>query len=489
MNFTTATNVAQSALATISAESSVLSRNIAGVNSSGSFSRKIANVASTQDGGVTVTSITNAQNQALFESVLSATSSSAAQNAISSGLTTLQNTVGNTSSTTSPSAQISSLTDALQQYEASPSDSSLAASVVTAASSLASTLNEATTTVQQLREQTDSQMASSVATINSLLSQFQTVNSQIVSGTATGNDITDLEDTRNSILTQLSQQIGISTTTSATGDMSIYTDSGVTLFQGGQARSVTFQPTTNYTASTTGNAVYVDGVAVTGSSATMPIQSGALAGLANLRDNVTVTYQAQLDQTAQGLISAFAETDPSGSGTTLAGLFTNAGSTTVPLSTNDTGLAGAISVNAAVDPSQGGTATLLGNGINYNYNTGNDASYSGQLQQLLTNLSSNQTFGSAGQIGTSNTVSGYAAASASWLEAERQTASSEGTYQSTLLSNSTTALSNSTGVNLDDEMSQMLDLENSYGATAKLLTTINNMFSALTAAINPTPIA
>ena len=51
--------------------------------------------------------------------------------------------------------------------------------------------------------------------------------------------------------------------------MSIYTDSGVTLFQGGVARSVTFAPTTTYTAGTTGNAVYVDGAPITGASATM----------------------------------------------------------------------------------------------------------------------------------------------------------------------------------------------------------------------------
>ncbi len=139
------------------------------------------------------------------------------------------------------------------------------------------------------------------------------------------------QDTRNSILTQLSQQVGISTVTGANNDMSIYTDSGVTLFQGGQASSVTFQPTTTYTASTTGNAVYIDGIPVTGSSATMPIQSGALAGLANLRDNIAVTYQAQLDQTAQGLIQAFAETNPSPPNNALAGLFTNAGSTTIPV--------------------------------------------------------------------------------------------------------------------------------------------------------------
>ena len=127
--------------------------------------------------------------------------------------------------------------------------------------------------------------------------------------------------------------------------------------------------------------------------------------------------------------------------------------------------------------SQGGNPDNLANGINFSFNTSDQGSFNTQLQQYLTNLSASQTFSSAGQIGTSNTLEGYATASVSWLNAEQQNVSSESAFQSTLLSTSTTALSNSTGVNLDDEMSQMLDLENSYSASAKLLTTINNMFS------------
>lgn len=483
MNLTTATHIAQSALSTVSAESAVVSRNISGVNDA-SFSQKIANVITTFDGGSEVASVTNAQNQALFGNVLSATSASATQAALSGGLTSLLNIIGEPGSDTSPAEKLSDLTNAIQQYEATPSNSSLAASAVNAAQSLASTLNNATNTVQQVREQADTQMASSVASINSLLTQFQGVNQQIVTGTATGADVTDLQDTRNSILTQLSQQIGITTTTNTNGDMSIYTDSGVALFQGGTASTVTFQPTQSYTAGTTGNAVYIDGIPVTGSSATMPIQSGALAGLATLRDDVTVTYQTQLDETANGLISAFAETDPTNSSNTLAGLFTNGGSTALPTSSQLTGLAGNIQVNAAVDPSQGGDPEKLGNGINFNFNTSSQGSFDTQLEQYLTNLSANQSFSSAGGIGTSNTLSGYAAASVSWLDAEQQNVTSESAYQSTLLSTSTTALSNTTGVNLDDEMSQMLDLENSYSASAKLLTTISSMFADLANAID-----
>ncbi|HEY0145297.1 MAG TPA: flagellar hook-associated protein FlgK [Methylovirgula sp.] len=483
MNLTTATNIAQQALSTVSAESATVSRNINGVNIPG-FAQKLANVISTYDGGSEVVSVTNAQNQALFGNVLGATSASATQAAISNGLTSLLSIVGEPGSDTSPAEQLSDLTNAIQQYEASPSTSSLATAAVTAAEKLAGTLNSATATVQQVREQADTQMASSVSSINSLLTQFQNVNQQIVTGTATGADVTDLQDTRNSILTQLSQQIGITTSTGANGEMSVYTDSGVALDQGGTVSSVTFQPTQTYTAGTTGNAVYIDGIPVTGSSSTMPIQSGALAGLATLRDDVTVTYQAQLDQTASGLISAFSETNPANSSDTEAGLFTNAGSTTLPTTAQTTGLAGTISVNAAVDPSQSGNPELLGNGINFNFNTSDQGSFDTQLEQYLTNLSANQTFSSAGQIGTTNTLEGYAAASVSWLDTEQQQVTSESAFQSTLLSTSTTALSNSTGINLDDEMSQMLDLENSYSASAKLLTTINDMFADLANAVD-----
>ncbi len=53
---------------------------------------------------------------------------------------------------------------------------------------------------------------------------------------------------------------------------------------------------------------------MTGANSVMPLESGKIAGLAELRDNASVTYQSQLDEIARGLISAFAETDQSGAG-------------------------------------------------------------------------------------------------------------------------------------------------------------------------------
>jgi flagellar hook-associated protein 1 len=268
--------------------------------------------------------------------------------------------------------------------------------------------------------------------------------------------------------------------------MSIYTDSGATLFQGGVARSVTFSATNAYTPATVGNMVYVDGIPITGSSASMPVATGNIAGLSSLRDTLAVTYQAQLDGIAGALINTFAETDQLGSGPNLPGLFTTQGASSLPAST--TGLAGQIMVNASVDQSQGGNALLLRDGgisdtmnSNYTYNQTGDASYAARLCQLLTNLSAPQSFSASGGITTSANLNGYASASISWIEAERSNVASQSTYQSTLLNTATTALSNATGVNLNDEMSKMLDLERAYSATAKLISTIDAMLGTLLA--------
>jgi flagellar hook-associated protein 1 FlgK len=53
-----------------------------------------------------------------------------------------------------------------------------------------------------------------------------------------------------------------------------------------------------------------------------------------------------------------------------------------------------------------------------------------------------------------------------------------------MLSRSTEAYSNSTGVNLDEELILLLDVEQSYKAASKLLSTIDEMLATLMEAAN-----
>ena len=267
MSLSAAFNIISSSFAANAAQTAVVSNNIANVNTTG-YSKEVANLVANSYGGVDVASVTRLANAALTEQVSTSTAQAAYQKAIANGLATLAATVddssaasstsGATENGASPSAMLANLQSALTTYEDSPTSTSAADAAVTAAQNLVQSLNAGDAAVNQVREQADQDMASSVSTINTLLGQFQTANDAVVSGLASGANVSSDQDTRDSVLTQLAQQIGgVTTSTNKNGSMLIYTDSGVLLFQD-TARTVSFTPTSSYTEGVSGNAVTVD---------------------------------------------------------------------------------------------------------------------------------------------------------------------------------------------------------------------------------------
>ncbi|MFB6462593.1 flagellar hook-associated protein FlgK [Bradyrhizobium tunisiense] len=490
MSLTAALNSARSSLMASSIQSSTISRNIAGASATG-YSRKIAVLDNLPGAGVYVAAIQRAASGGLFTNVLTATSASAKQGVIYEGLQKISAaTIDDPELEQSPTAQLNKLKQALQQFANSTDNATLAQAAVTSAKDMATTLNQATKTVQSVREGADADMATSVANINQLLAQFDEVNTAIVKGTISGDDVTDYLDQRDGIVSRLSEEVGVSMSLRANGDAALYTDSGVVLFDKA-ARTVSFAATNVYTPGTTGNAVYIDGVPVTGANSVMPLKTGKIAGLAELRDNATVTYQSQLDEIARGLIDAFKESDQSAV-PTLAdrpGLFTYPGAPAMPASaTISVGLAGTIAVAASVDPAAGGNPNLLRDGAisgvpSYNYNTTGNAGFSTRLQQLINNMEAPQPFAPAAQGKPSGSVIEFASSSASWIESQRKTADANVQYQNTLLDRSTAALSNVSGVNMDDEMSLMLQVERTYSASSKIISTVDEMLQSLLAAV------
>lgn len=480
-------SAALSSLTATSEHTSVVSRNVANQGNANA-SRKIANLVTLPGGGVRLASVTRVTNDALFNKLLASTSDLAAQQAVADGLNRLDETVNDPDLERSPAALVSKLADALQRYAAAPSDAIIANSAVSAANDLAAGLNSATQAVQQVRTQADSEMALSVGRVNTLLAQFETVNHEIMKGSAAEADITDYLDQRDDILRSLSEEIGIRTVTRGDNDMAIFTESGVTLFDA-KPRPVTFDQSLALAPGSSGNAVFVDGVPITGSSGAMLVSSGRLAGLAKLRDTVTVTYQGQLDEIARGLIEVFAEKDQSVTPTLpdVPGLFTYPGAPAMPPSgTLQVGLAATIKVNANVDPAQGGVASRLRDGgisnpgnPAYVYNPTGAASFTDRLEELGNALNTPRAFDTATQgVGTA-TVAGFAASSVAWLQEGRKTAGDDVSYKSTLLDRASDSLSRATGVNLDEEMTLLLDLERAYQASTKLMTTIDSMLQTL----------
>jgi len=194
---------------------------------------------------------------------------------------------------------------------------------------------------------------------------------------------------------------------------------------------------------------------------------------------------SQLDEIARGLVTAFAETAPSQPNAT--GLFTWSGAPAIPAAgTLVDGLAGAISVNAAFDPSAGGNPALLrdggANGAAYVVNTGG-ASYSDLLISYSNKLDQPMAFDSSAGITVSSGVSDYAANAIGWFEGVRQQASTNADSKQALAARTAEALSNDTGVNVDQEMSLLLDLEHTYQASAHMMKTVSDMLDSLMAAV------
>ena len=490
MSLSAALNAARSSLAANASQTSLISRNLAGANEA-LYTRKHANIASFQ-GGVRIESIGRAANPSLLSTALGATSRAAGQEAVVGGLEKLEQTVGDPEAGRSPAALIGALRDAIQQYAAAPDNSTMARAVLHGAHDVAGALRSASGVVQQTRQQADADMVASVGQINKLLGRLEPLNAEIVRDTHTGADVTGKLDTRDKILSELSQEIGIRVVSRGGNDIALYTDSGVTLFET-TARAVSLKPTQAYGPTTQGNAVYVDGVPVVGGTTTMPIETGRLAGLATLRDGVAVTYQSQLDEIARGLVEAFAESDQSDPATlpTIPGLFTYSGAPAMPAGgTVLPGLAADIAVNRNADPDRGGSlARLRDGGIGnpaqpaYVHNTSGASAFSGRLQEMVDALDATRAFDPAARADESAGVIAFAASCVSWLEASRQSASTDLDYRQTLLARSTEALSNATGVNIDEEMTIMLELERSYQASAKLISTVDSLFATLLQAV------
>ena len=218
-----------------------------------------------------------------------------------------------------------------------------------------------------------------------------------------------------------------------------------------------------------------------------------------MRDDIIPTYQNQLDETARGLIEMFRQEDMTGGGADpLPGLFTWTGfasGDTIPASgTIVPGLSALLKVNDALVKSKGGNPTLLRDGgydvdglgvasATYLGNTNNEAGYSTILDGYVAAFEGQRDFDTASMLDAKTTIGQFATGSVGWLEqliSESATASDNKQAQLTRVAE---ALSNTTGVSLDEEMALMLELEQSYKASSKLVSTVDEMIQALLAAV------
>lgn len=485
-SLSSALNYALAGLSVSTAQSSLVSRNITSVGDE-NYARRTAEIQTLPGGAPGVSGIRRSTDRQVLDKLLLANSEAAGKEVMLDALSRISALAGDPQDDQSIAAAIGQLQTALRGYEMNPASTALGRSALEAARTVALKLNASSAEAASIREGADRAMGEATDRVNNLLAQFKVVNDSIIRSQGTPEELSDNLDQRDNILKLLSEEISIRTSVRPNNDVLIYAEGGAVLFEG-SPRTVSFTVSDELTTGVPGNPVYIDGVAVTGQDAPMPVTGGRIAALALVRDTTAQQFSQQLDQIAAGLIKGFAEHDQGmpASLPDAEGLFMGAG--VLPdLPGANAGLASLIRINPLSDPDNGGSVSLLRDGgfggAGYVSNTLSRPGFQDRLAELADSVDTNRNFGGCGGIGGTVTLKELSLQSVSWVGQLHQSAKSAFDQAGAGQARASDALARITGVNIDQEMAALLDLEKSYQASSKILSVVNNMMSVLMEAV------
>ena len=189
-----------------------------------------------------------------------------------------------------------------------------------------------TTSVQELRTQTEAGIATDVQSANGLLQDIGEINTKL-EGTGSNPDSTAaaLEDQRDQDITQLSQLMNVNVMPGTNNQVAVYTGTGLQLVNAGQVSQLTFgnagtlSATSLWSADPSQDGAGSITLTAPGGSTTDLIsdgafQSGQIGAYLQMRDTILPQAQAQLDDFANQMSQALSNQTVNGTAATSGGL-------------------------------------------------------------------------------------------------------------------------------------------------------------------------
>jgi flagellar hook-associated protein 1 FlgK len=325
MSLGSALATAMSGLRANQAALSIVSSNIANVQTPGYVAQSVNQVeVTTGDFGssVMVTGVNRQLSQFVQSQLRTETAGGAYADQIASVLTQLQSVYGTPGDAGSLETAYSNFTTALQSLSTTSGSSSSQISAVTAAQNLAQQLNATTQGIQTLRTNAEQDLSISVGQANTAMAQIAKLNTQLQGMNATDPTAATLMDQRDQAIDQLSHLMDIRVSSTGNNQTTIYTTNGVELV-GAQASTLNFnsQGTLNANSQWTNNPATSSAGTITiklanGASidlvANNSITSGQIAADLTLRDKTLVQAQTQVDQLAASMARALSDKTTAG---------------------------------------------------------------------------------------------------------------------------------------------------------------------------------
>jgi flagellar hook-associated protein 1 len=351
------------------------------------------------------------------------------------------NPVFDLQSTTGVAGSLNSLFSAFSQLSITPSDSTLRQGVITAATGLSNAFQSASQSLDATSVNLDQDATNKVQDINALVSDIQNLNVQRRQNGGTGVDPgTDAQ--MYSDLESLSQYVNFTTIQSPDGTLNVFLGGQEALLVG--TDQVKLQVSSSPTQLTIQDA--------NGNNVSAMITQGSLGADLQARNTLVPGYQAQLDTLAKGVADTINDQ-------LAAGVDQN-GQPGAPLFTyNALAPAGTLAVSTTITPKQIAAASAGNPG-------GNDNAIA--LSQLQ----------AATPIGGFTFTQAFGNLSAAVGRDISDASNNETTGQS-LLAQAQTLRANASSVSLDEEATRLIQYQQAYEATSKLITVINEMTQSL----------
>ena len=220
-------NIAKSGLSVTQSQIDTTSHNIANTNTTGYTRQRAVSATTTPYGGnskydsltvgqvgtgAKITSIERIRDSFIDYQVRTQTTTNSSLDIQSQYLEQAEDILNETSDDSGIKSELSSFYNALQTLSTSAETTSNKTVVISQASTLASTINNKYTQLENIVDNLQESLNTNVTEINSTLDQLNKVNKQITEVTSLGLSPNDLMDTRDNLLDTLSEKFGINVT-------------------------------------------------------------------------------------------------------------------------------------------------------------------------------------------------------------------------------------------------------------------------------------
>jgi len=302
-------SIGQSALAAAQAAQATTSHNISNATTPG-YNRQVV-VQSTAGGinygygfvgqGTQIAEIKRVYDDFLYKQVLSSQTTASSLDSYATQISQINNLIADTSAGLSPALQ--DFFTSTQNLASTPNNDGARQSVISSGQTLAARFQSLNDQLTQSRNGVNSQITSSVDTINSYASQIQALNAAILKASGgSGVAPNDLLDQRDQAIADLNKVVKVTTVPQDNGSLSVFIGSGQPLVLGDTVSTLVATPASNdptrlqIAYQTNGQNVVIPDTAFSG---------GSLGGILQYRSETLDVAQNSLGRIAIAMATAF----------------------------------------------------------------------------------------------------------------------------------------------------------------------------------------